>query len=58
MNQVKSQNDETSPAYLQLRSTLRNARNANRRPDTYMERVFTIRQAAGWYEDAAGRCRR
>jgi adenylate cyclase len=47
LNQVQSQADESSPAYLQLRSTLRQVRNANRRPDTYMERVFTVRHAAG-----------
>jgi adenylate cyclase len=47
LNQVQTESDEKSPAYLQLRNTLRQARNANRRPDTYMQRVFTVRQAVG-----------
>jgi adenylate cyclase len=34
--------DSKTPAYLELRDTLRKVRDANRRKDTYMQRVFTI----------------
>jgi len=42
LRQVQSRDDENSPAFRQLRIVLRRARDANRRPDTYMKRVFTI----------------
>jgi hypothetical protein len=45
LKQVESRADENSPAYQQLRDTLRRVRDANRRPDTYMKRVFTVMQA-------------
>jgi len=45
LKQVDSRADENSPAYQQLRATLRRVRDANRRPDTYMKRVFTVMQA-------------
>lgn len=45
LQQVQSRNDETLPAYTHLRETLRRARDANRRPDTYMQRVFAVRSA-------------
>ncbi len=44
---VQARTDENSPAYLQLRETLRRVRDANRRPDTQMKRVFTVMPAAG-----------
>src|SRR5271155_1862881 len=34
--------DEKTPAYQELRSTLRRVRDANRRSDTYMKRLFTV----------------
>lgn len=39
---VQSAGDGNSQAYAQLRRTLRRARNANRRRDTYMKRMFTV----------------
>jgi adenylate cyclase len=45
--QVNGQPDESSPAYLQLRETLRRARDANRRPDTQTKRFFTVMTAKG-----------
>lgn len=39
---IHSAADATSPAYAELRGTLRKVRDANRRKDTYMQRVFTI----------------
>jgi len=47
LSQVKTASDEGSPAFLQLRDTLRRVRDANRRPDTYMKRVFTVMKAGG-----------
>jgi adenylate cyclase len=40
--QVQSRQDEISAPYLQLRAALQRARDANRRPDTHMQRVFTV----------------
>ena len=37
--------DEASPAYQQLRQQLRRVRDANRRKDTQMQRVFTVMRA-------------
>ncbi len=45
LRQVQTRDDANSPAFLQVRNLLRRARDANRRPDTYMKRVFTIQQA-------------
>jgi hypothetical protein len=42
LDEVHSRTDENSPAYLQLRQTLRRLRDANHRPDTQMKRVFTV----------------
>jgi len=42
LEQVRTSKDEGSPAYIQLTDTLRRVRDANRRPDTYMKRVFTV----------------
>jgi adenylate cyclase len=42
LSDVQARNDDHSPGYLQLRATLRRVRDANRRPDTYMQRVFTV----------------
>lgn len=39
---IQTRNDESTPGWLQLRDTLRQVRDANRRPDTYMKRVFAI----------------
>jgi adenylate cyclase len=39
---IQTGNDEKTPAWTQLRDTLRRVRDANRRPDTYMKRVFAI----------------
>jgi adenylate cyclase len=39
---IQTRADEASPAYLQLRQTLRRVRDANRRKDTYMKQVFTV----------------
>lgn len=42
---IPSPNDESAPAWWQLHDTLRRARDANRRPDTYMKRVFAVVKA-------------
>lgn len=39
---IQSSPDSSKPAYVELRDTLRKVRNANRRKDTYMQRVFTV----------------
>ena len=39
---IQTRDDEKAPAWLQLRDTLRRVRNANRRPDTFMKRVFAV----------------
>jgi adenylate cyclase len=46
LRKIQSRADEGTPAYAQLRETLRQVRNANQRPDTYMKRVFTVIKAA------------
>ncbi|MES1260094.1 MAG: adenylate/guanylate cyclase domain-containing protein [Acidobacteriota bacterium] len=47
LSQVQSRTDENSPAYRQLRDTLRRVRDANRRPDTNMKRVFSVMAEPG-----------
>lgn len=42
---IHSRTDESSPAYQQLRQTLRDVRDANRRKDTYMKQMFTVMRA-------------
>jgi len=42
---IQSRNDENTPGWTELRDTLRRVRNTNRRPDTYMKRVFAIVKA-------------
>jgi methyl-accepting chemotaxis protein len=42
LSRIQSRADEDTPTYSQLRETLKNVRNANQRPDTYMKRVFTV----------------
>ncbi len=42
---IRARADEATPAYLELQNTLRRVRDANRRPDTYMKRVFTVMKA-------------
>jgi adenylate cyclase len=39
---IQARSDETSTAYLKLQQQLRRARDANRRPDTYINYLFTI----------------
>lgn len=39
---IQTPEDENTPAYSALRIALRNARDANQRPDTHMRRVFTV----------------
>jgi len=39
---VQTSADAQTPAYAELRDMLRNVRNANRRKDTYFERMFTV----------------
>ena len=39
---IRARADESTPVYRELRSTLRRVRDANRRPDTYMRRLFTV----------------
>ncbi len=39
---IQTQASEATPAYTQLKATLRTVRDANRRKDTYMQRVFTV----------------
>ena len=45
LKQVHGQSSQTTPEYLQLRDILTRARDANRRPDTRMQRVFTVSRA-------------
>jgi adenylate cyclase len=42
---IHTRADENTPQYKQIERLLRNTRNANRRKDTHMERVFTVRRA-------------
>ena len=42
LKRIQSRTDEGTPAWTQLRATLKRVRDANRRPDTYMKRVFTV----------------
>lgn len=42
---ISTRADENTPQYKQIDRLLRNTRNANRRKDTHMERVFTVRRA-------------
>jgi len=42
LEQVRTRADENSPAYIELKNVLRRVRDANRRRDTYMKRVFTV----------------
>lgn len=42
---IQSRSDETSPAYLKLQQQLRLARDANRREETYLRYVFSLRRA-------------
>jgi hypothetical protein len=42
---IQSRTDESSEAYAKLQQQLRRARDANRRGDTYVRYVFTIRRA-------------
>ena len=46
LRKIQSRTDEGTPAYAQLRETLKRVRDANRRPDTFMKRVFTVIKAA------------
>src|ERR1700682_5928405 len=39
---IKSKEDETSPAYVQLRDLLRKVRDANRRKGTYVRYIYTL----------------
>jgi adenylate cyclase len=39
---IQSPADATAPAYGELQATLRRVRDANRRKDTYMQRMFTV----------------
>lgn len=43
---VQTSADAQSPAYAELRDTLRKVRNANRRKDTYFERMFTVMRSS------------
>jgi adenylate cyclase len=45
MSRIRTRADETSPAYLALRDLLRRARDANRRKDTYVRYIYTMRQS-------------
>jgi len=42
---IRTRADENTPQYKQIDRLLRNTRNANRRKDAHMERVFTVRRA-------------
>jgi adenylate cyclase len=42
---IQAHSDENTPAWRQLHDTLRLVRDINRRPDTYMKRVFAVVQA-------------
>ncbi len=39
---IQTSADSSKPAYAELRDTLRKVRDANRRKDTYMQRMFTV----------------
>ncbi len=39
---IQSRTDENTPAWTQIHDTLRRVRDANRRPDTFMKRVFAV----------------
>jgi adenylate cyclase len=42
LKNIQSRDDEKTPSWLQLRDSLRRVRDANRRPDTFMKRVFAV----------------
>jgi adenylate cyclase len=42
LQKIQSRADEATPAYAQLRDTLKRVRDANQRPDTHIKRVFTV----------------
>jgi adenylate cyclase len=42
---IRTRADENTPQYKEIDRLLRDTRNANRRKDTHMERVFTVRRA-------------
>ena len=42
LQEIQSRADENTPAYARLHDTLKRVRDANRRKDTYMKRVFTV----------------
>ncbi|HVY92315.1 MAG TPA: hypothetical protein VHA14_06190, partial [Bryobacteraceae bacterium] len=42
LRNIQTRDDEKTPAWSQLRDTLRRVRDANRRPDTFMKRMFAV----------------
>ncbi len=42
LKDIQKHEDEDTPSYLRLRETLRQVRNANRRKDTFVQRIFTV----------------
>ena len=42
---IRTRGDENTPQFKEIDRLLRNTRDANRRKDTHMERVFTVRRA-------------
>jgi adenylate cyclase len=42
LERIQTRADENTAEYAQLRAILKHVRDANRRPDTYMKRVFTV----------------
>ncbi len=45
LRKIQTRADESTPAYAQLHETLKQVRDANHRPDTFMRRVFTVVKA-------------
>src|SRR5580700_397831 len=45
LKMIQTRSDENTPAWAQLHAALRSIRDANRRPDTYMQRVFAVVKA-------------
>ncbi len=45
LKMIRTRSDENTPAWAQLHAALRSIRDANRRPDTYMKRVFAVVKA-------------